>query len=1018
MRSRRSKIAILIISITFMMQIASFSSGMEWDGTYNNSNARPWKIWYRDPHNIQSMEMDQENRTLYIGCEYGLIIKNLDTEEYDLIDRFDGLNPTVNPLVMDIELDLPNERLFFVLEGGPEVYEFDIRNREISTVHSFDAFATMLKWGRSKALEYDISHDILYFARDSGLLVFDMNENVYRFFDFLNFEVELSDYSLLEDGVEVVMRGYEREFMEDIQKWVSLSDCGNLFAISDIELGLDGERLFIATNSGLFTYYRTTGNIVQNMNRTKIGRPLQDLLFLPDLSRLILTGEKVWSMDLDSNETIIIYEDSMEREYGEDDFLKVEWDDPRSSLIISSGKGPALIFYNWNTGNVTYSINDYMKVENARVKHWGWDMVVGNFTEMIIDEQTGYLLLSMGDMLRGGYVWKVRYTINGNISSERFDNQTGFIEITSYSVHQEIHVDEKLSEDRSFRRSMAGSLLTMNIENRLTKSITILDYISLDNYLYSGYYNEQKNLLAATDGSLFINVMGSLWEVDIEDRSILQETFAYYNETKETYPQKRILNIFNSDRGILASTTNGTYIYTIENGTREFNETLVIPGNNLGVGPVSGHIFATSSNRTELIEYDPLTGESQRHHINVTDPRTGEAGPIKNLCFNSDETMALVGTFRNLTLIDLKDWSIGKNNLLGGIRETNRPICFVETMYHEGMDTFIGITEHSEAFDLMSGKSLGDISSSSLADHVMDHERELIFSVSGNVWHSWAYSSEGPNGLVSFDPESGDIVEYYDDIGLPRWDCMGLTIDRERDMIFIVGTSFIAGIRFEDLERNWSSSEITTNLVRSDTYPVPGETLGMTPSDHIAFYENKYVIGGAGIGGFAILALVVVFIEPLKFKLLSAFTYPLYTKVRENNLLDNKRRREIIGVIREHPYIHFNGIRDKLSLGPGETVYHLRVLEREELINSESRGTRKVFYIRGRENKRDEFLHSKLQRMIVEQISHEPGISQRELSRRLDTNPSTINYNVRALARRDIIRIDGSSSRSRCYRSN
>ncbi len=1012
MRYGRGSIFISIMVLGLMIQIIPDSNGMEWDETYQRSDAKPWKIWYRDPENIQSMEMDQENRTLYIGCEYGLVIKDLDTEEFNIIDRFDGVNSLADQQVIDIELDLANERVFFALEKGPEVYELDIISETISKIHKFDDGSNLFKWGDSRALEYDPISDVLFFARDSGLLVFNMRENHFRFLDFLHFGVELYSYTVSDNEVEVVMAGYNGLWKNGPG---DMDD--NSFQIKDLELCLSRDRLFIATNNGLFSYDMTKGIIEQDISTQKLGRFLKDILFIPDLDLLFLAGEKVWSFNPNTNSTGVIYEDYLDRDQKHKVFLKLLWNVRDQSLIISSGLGPALIFLDWDTGAVTFSNTDIMIVENVEFHHLGWDLSAGNYTEMVLDGSTFDLLLSRGDIIAGGYWWNVTYDVDVSVPVERYWNRSNFLEINGYDLIIDIDVKGKGSKETHGRRDFCGSLFQFDLDGCSIRSRTILDYFTHDDEIYRIHMSEPRNHIASKGNRLFAKLDSKgLWDLNIEEGTLSQEYFPYFNETYEKYRYRNIRNIFTVGDDIHVSLAgNGTILYDIENGTRKFDVDLQIGYSSFQIGPVSGHIF-TGGNRTgNIIEYDPMTGESIDHYFNISDPNTGQPGYIEHLVFNTDETIAVIGGIRNITTMNMKYGVLGNKNYLEDIETWDPRYQFdefiTEIIYHEGTDTFYGFTNHGEIIDILRSKRLGYLTNSTVSDYCLGPNGSKILAVTGKtMMGSIGFDADEPNGLISYDPSTGEIEDYNFDIGLPWVHCLGLTVNEESGWICIIGKTYIAVIREEDLVQvdKKNGSDVTEDVPVN--HPEIEENSGA--------FTDELIFGAAGLCIISLLGAAIIFFEPLKFKILSAFAYPLFTKVRGKDLLGNKKRRKIIGVIREHPYIHFNGIRKELSLGPGEAAYHLRVLEREEMIGSEPRGVRKVFYLIGGKKKGNEFLQSRLQRMIVDLISMEPGISQRELSRRLDTNPSTINYNVRSLARRDIIRIERSSSRSMCYRTN
>jgi len=963
------------------------------------------------------MEMDNKNRTLYIGCEYGLVIKNLDTGEYDLINQWDGVNDLAVQQVIDVELDLANGRVFFALRKSAEVYELDTITKKISNIHKFDDGSVLFKWGDSRSLEYDPVNDILYFARDSGLLVFNVDENYFRFFDFLHFDVDVKSYSVRENRVEVIMFGYWEDRSElPIGQGEPEPDP---FGIADIEISPLDYKLFIACHTGLFTYDPIDGTISKRIPSQDIVTPLKDILFVEDIHKLFLAGKKVWSFDPSTNETEVVLEDDLEGERKKDDFLKLLWNTPDHSLIISSGQGPALFFLDWMTGDLTTSSPDRMMVENYPYEYGGWNIAAGNYSEMILDPLTGDLLLSRGTFFSNGHFWNVTYDINSSVPKEKYRDLSSFLEINGYNLIINIDVKGRASgSGTSGVTEPSGSLFIYNISENTIKSDTILDYHSHDDHIYRIHMDETRNHIVSKGNRLFVKFdFKCLWDLDIEDGILKQEYFPYYNETYDEYGYNGVNRIYPVGNNVLVTMArNGSILYDIENGTREFREDIQIHGNGFQMGPVSGHIFTYGNGTGHVLEQDLVTGKSFDHIFNITDPRTGQPGFIEHLVFNSDETLAVIGGIRNLTVYYVENGSLGTKNYLSDI-EVHDPNfqfdeTFTEIIYHEETDAFYGFTVHGEIIDILNSKRLGYISNSPICgDYCLSPDRSKILTFTGRtITEINMVDGDEPCGLISYDPATGEIVGYGLDVGLPWMTCLGLTVNEENGWICVIGGSYVAVIREEDLDKikQNNSSTITEDV----------------PVNHPVIEENtetisdELIVGAAGIGLISILGVAMAVFEPLKFKAISVFATPLFSKVRGQDILENQRRRKIYSLIRERPYIHLNGIRRELSLGPGEVVYHLRVLEREGLVRSESRGIRKVFHITGVKIGRDNFLPTTLQRKIIKLISLEPGISQREISRRLNINPSTVNYNLRNLERRRLVDIVRTNSRSRCYQSN
>ncbi|HEV8594104.1 MAG TPA: PKD domain-containing protein, partial [Thermoplasmata archaeon] len=71
---------------------------------------------------------------------------------------------------------------------------------------------------------------------------------------------------------------------------------------------------------------------------------------------------------------------------------------------------------------------------------------------------------------------------------------------------------------------------------------------------------------------------------------------------------------------------------------------------------------------------------------------------------------------------------------------------------------------------------------------------------------------------------------------------------------------------------------------------------------------------------------------------------PLYTRIKDDEVLDQFTRGQIYGYIRVHPGDTYTDIKRNLQLNNGTLTYHLDVLERQQLIRSAVRGARKMFY--------------------------------------------------------------------------
>jgi predicted transcriptional regulator len=145
--------------------------------------------------------------------------------------------------------------------------------------------------------------------------------------------------------------------------------------------------------------------------------------------------------------------------------------------------------------------------------------------------------------------------------------------------------------------------------------------------------------------------------------------------------------------------------------------------------------------------------------------------------------------------------------------------------------------------------------------------------------------------------------------------------------------------------------------------------------------------------------------EPFKYSM-TLLLLPLFTRFTRDQVLDNKNRHAIHGLIIDNPGIHFNAIIKEYNLPLGVATYHLDVLEREEFIQSVRDGRRKCFYTtdtkipNGGLRKTPE----EIRKTVMVLVKERPGISQKQLIRELGVDRKTLGYHISMLLREDMLR--------------
>lgn len=140
-----------------------------------------------------------------------------------------------------------------------------------------------------------------------------------------------------------------------------------------------------------------------------------------------------------------------------------------------------------------------------------------------------------------------------------------------------------------------------------------------------------------------------------------------------------------------------------------------------------------------------------------------------------------------------------------------------------------------------------------------------------------------------------------------------------------------------------------------------------------------------------------------------------YTRLRRESILQRKVRLLLFEYLSEHPGTGYAAVRDALGLQNGVASYHLSVLEKQGLLHSETKGRRRFYYVSGNPHLWRDLPLSDLQSSILATVRTTPGIGVRELGRAIGREPSSVGYNVKALAREGLLRTDRDGLRVRCY---
>ncbi len=145
---------------------------------------------------------------------------------------------------------------------------------------------------------------------------------------------------------------------------------------------------------------------------------------------------------------------------------------------------------------------------------------------------------------------------------------------------------------------------------------------------------------------------------------------------------------------------------------------------------------------------------------------------------------------------------------------------------------------------------------------------------------------------------------------------------------------------------------------------------------------------------------------------------PLYVRTKGPAVLDQETRGMIRGYILVNPGDCYTDIKRNLRLANGELAYHLRVLEREGLIQSATKGARRVYYPADVPIPEDEAGLHEIQARTIHHIGAFPGLTVRELAVALGVSSQLALYHVRKLAEMGYVRYERRGMRIRVSPTN
>ncbi|MCK5413923.1 MAG: winged helix-turn-helix transcriptional regulator, partial [Thermoplasmata archaeon] len=205
-----------------------------------------------------------------------------------------------------------------------------------------------------------------------------------------------------------------------------------------------------------------------------------------------------------------------------------------------------------------------------------------------------------------------------------------------------------------------------------------------------------------------------------------------------------------------------------------------------------------------------------------------------------------------------------------------------------------------------------------------------------------------------------------------------LTVDRLETAITM---------RAEDAAGNTASADVTVlrKEVQEPTVVPPPPPVDPVVTVAVVSMATIVAVGVAMTFEFTKYALILMVL-------------PLYARIKKHEVLDNKTRLAIHGLVVENPGMHYNEIIREFDLTNGVAAYHLDVLEREGFVRSVRDGTLRRFYSSstkvpgGHKATPDQ-----MRERILEMVNTNPGINQKTIVDDLGIGRTLVGYHLKTL---------------------
>ena len=280
-------------------------------------------------------------------------------------------------------------------------------------------------------------------------------------------------------------------------------------------------------------------------------------------------------------------------------------------------------------------------------------------------------------------------------------------------------------------------------------------------------------------------------------------------------------------------------------------------------------------------------------------------------------------------------------------------------------------------------------------DHYLNYYDWIVFA---KPPVAAAVATPSGDGLTNFTLNAsassveGGIFEVrwdFDDDGI--WDTnwsLNQTVEHE----FPGPGNYTVILEVRDQRGLTNQSILIVTITQEDTPPPPHARL------IAASILPQMVISVAIIISVCIVVILIAWpIESLLVALM-ALLLPLYSRLRNEDVLDNYRRGMIHGLLLAHPGISFTDMKGALKISNGSLVYHLNILQQKGLVCCRRSGAFMRYYLNG--SPMSELIKLGLtdfQLEIVKHVLSKGEATKQDIQANLKASKQTLHYNLKKL---------------------